>query len=232
MMSSQIEEELQQLERKVKLEGATEENLRAFWRIINRIKLQSQVEDDVFEQVRGLRDKLFNERYPRFLSLRLGLTLTALATFFGATLIWYALHLVAPLVFIAGSFLMLAGTHSWGHWIAGKLVGIGYEYFYLNGPAKFELSLKINYGDYLKASFDSRMIVHSSGALATLLTALTLLTVSLTTSSLEIRGVAVMIMVVIIGTEAISTAGIVSGDLNRARKEAYLKKLYHERRKG
>lgn len=224
-----MQDALRQLERKVQVEEATKENLRAFWRVVNRIKLQRQVVEDVFERIIRLRDKLFEEKYPRFLSLWQGLTLTAVGTLFGAILVWYALQSINALVFLVASLLMLIGTHSWGHWIAGKLVGVNYEYFYLNGPLKIQLCLKIDYRDYLKVSFDSRMIVHASGASTTVLTALALLTVSLTTGSLKIIGIAAVIVVAVVITEAVSFAGIAAGDLRRARRERKLKKLYMKR---
>ncbi|MFQ6081619.1 MAG: hypothetical protein ACE5OW_08135, partial [Candidatus Bathyarchaeia archaeon] len=126
-----MQDALRQLERKVQMEGATKENLRAFWRLVSRTKLQKQVADDVFERIIGLRDRLFEEKYPHFLSLWQGLTFTAVGTLFGAVLIWYALQSINAPVFLVASLLMLVGTHSWGHWIAGKIVGVNYEYFYL-----------------------------------------------------------------------------------------------------
>ncbi|MFQ5836673.1 MAG: hypothetical protein ACE5HG_02355, partial [Candidatus Bathyarchaeia archaeon] len=119
-----MQDALRELERKVEIEGATEENLRAFWKLVNRLKLQEQVSNDAFNRIIKVRDRLFNEKYPPLLSLWQGLTLTAAATFVGVILAWYALQSVDTLAFLAASFLMLAGTHSWGHWIAGKLVGV------------------------------------------------------------------------------------------------------------
>jgi hypothetical protein len=226
-----MQDALQQLERKVQVEGATEENLRAFWRVVNRIKLERRVTDDVLERIVRLRDRVFEEKYPRFLSLRQGLTLAAVGTLFGAVLIWYALQSINAPVFLVASLLMLIGTHPWGHWIAGKIVGVNYEYFYLDGPLKIQPCLKIDYRDYLKASFDSRVIVHASGALATVLTALALPIVALTTGSLQIIVIAAVVIALVIATEAVSFMGFAAGDLKRARRERNLKELYMKQKK-
>lgn len=225
-----MENMLRKLEQNVKTKGATEANLREFWKLVNRAKLEKQISEETLNRIVTLRDTLFNELYPPFFSLRQGLGLTAVATFVGAVLIWYALQLDQLLFFLIGSVFLMVGTHPWGHWIAGKFVRVNYEYFYLDGPAKFELSLKINYPNYLKASFNSRMTVHASGALTTILTSLMLLFVSLTTHSIWIRFMSVVIFIVIMVTEIISWSGITSGDLKRARKERSLKRRCKRRR--
>lgn len=217
---------LETLERKIADEGVTDENLRAFWKLVTQAKLQEQMSDEEFKRIIDLRDKIFEKKYPRFLSLRQGLTITALSAVLGAFLALYALRLDSAFVFLVASFLMLSGTHPWGHWAAGKLVGVNYEYFYLNGPARFEPCLKIDYRDYLKASFDSRILVHASGALATVLTALALLIMSLSVDNFEIRSLGILIFFVVALTELIAFAGFASGDLKRVRRERNLKKLY------
>lgn len=92
--------------------------------------------------------------------------------------------------------------------------------------------LKIDYRDYPKVSFDSRMIVHTSGASTTVLTSLALLVAFLTTSSLEIVGIAVAIVVAVIITEVVSFAGIAARDLKRARRGGKLKRLYMKGKKS
>ncbi len=154
-----------------------------------------------------------------------GLVLNALSVVFGVVLVSYAYQSANVFVFLVGSFLLLAGTHPWGHWIAGKLVGVNFEFFYLDGPAKYQPSLKIDYRDYLKVGFDSRMFIHVSGALATVLTASILLMISFSVHSFEIRNIGVLIVAVVVVTEVMGFAGFASGDLKRVRRERKLKSL-------
>lgn len=226
-----MEDTLRELEQKIETEGATEANLREFWKLVNRAKLEKQLSQDALDRIVKLRDTLFNKLYPPLFSLKRGLALTAVATLVGAVLIWYALQSDQLLFFLIGSAFLMVGTHPWGHWIAGKWVGVNHEYFYLDGPARYEPCLKIDYRTYLKASFDSRVIVHASGALATVLTALTLLFAALTTESVWIRSIAVAIFIVVIITEIVSWVGIATGDLKRAGKERNLKRVYMKREK-
>jgi len=226
-----MEDMLRELEQKIETEGATEANLREFWKLVNRAKLEKQLSEDTLDRIVGIRDTVFNNLYPPLFSMRQGLVLTAIATLIGAVLVWYALQFNQLLFFLVGSALLMVGTHPWGHWFAGKLVGVHYEYFYLDGPARFEPCLKIDYKSYLKASFDTRLIVHASGALTTVLTALTLLFAALATESVWIRSIAVTIFIVVIITETISWTGIATGDLNRARKERSLKRVFMKREK-
>jgi len=222
---------LRELEKKMKTEGATKANLREFWKLVNHAKLEKQVSDDTLDRINRLRGVLFNEFYPSLLSLRQGLALAAAATLLGAALIWYSLRYDKLLFFLIGVALVMVGTHPLGHWIAGKLVRVNYEYFYLDGPAKFEPCLKIHYVDYLKSSFNSRIIVHACGALTTVLTALILLLATITTEAVLIRGVAVAIFALVIITEVVSWAGFTAGDMKRARNERNLKRVYMKREK-
>jgi len=226
-----MEDMLIELEQKIETEGATEANLRQFWKLVNRAKLESQISEDALDRIVRVRDTLFNKLYPPLFSLRQGLALTVIAALVGAALVWYALQFDQLLFFLMGSAFLMVGTHPWGHWVAGKFVRVGYEYFYLNGPAKVEPCLKIHFRPYLKASFDSRVIVHASGAFATVLTALTLLLAAITTESVWIFGTAAAIFIVVIITEIISWIGIAAGDLKRARKEKRLKRIHTKRAK-
>ncbi len=225
-----MKEALEQLEKKIEKEGMTDANLKAFWRLVTKAKMQKQLSDEELKQIIELRDAVFEKKYPRFLSLPQGLVLNAISAVFGAFIVSYALQSGNIFVFLFGSFLLLAGTHPWGHWIAGKLVGVNYEYFYLNGPAKFEPCLKIDYRNYLKASFDSRMAIHGSGAFATVLIAIVLLITSFTINSFMIRGISTVVVVLVVATEAVSFAGFATGDLKRARREGRLKRLYLRQR--
>jgi len=219
-----MEDMLRELEQKIETEGATKASLRQFWKLADRAKMKKQISQDDLDRIVRLRDTLFGKFYPPFLTLRQGLALTAVATLVGAVLIWYGLQSDQLLLFLTGSAFLMVGTHPWGHWMAGKSVGVNFEYFYLDGPAKFEPCLKIDYKNYLKASFNSRMIVHASGALVTVLTAVTLLLVALTTGGLWMRSIALAIFIVVVITEIVSWAGIASGDLKRVRREVILKK--------
>lgn len=226
-----MESVVEKLEQKVKSEGVTEANLREFWKLVNRVKLEEQIPERILNRIIILRDEFFRELCPPLFSLRKGLALTATAMFAGAVLIWNALQSSQPLFFLTGSALMLVGTHPWGHWVAGKIVGVSYEYFYLDGPAKLEPSLKIGYRSYLKANFDSRIVVHASGALTTALTALLLLVSASAINAFLIQSIAIVIFSTVIVTEIISWSGMATGDLRRARREKTLKSINETRKR-
>jgi len=219
-----MERKLRELEQRMEAEGPTTVQLREFWELVNRAKLEQQLSKDSLNRIVRLRDTLFNKFYPPLFSLRKGLGLTAVAMLVGAVLIWYALQSDQLLFFLIGSAFLMVGTHPWGHWMAGKWVGVNYEYFYLDGPTRFEPCLKIDYRTYLKGSFDSRVLVHASGASATIVTALAILIAAFAAESLTVKGIAVLIFVMVIITEILAWAGLAAGDLRRARKELILKK--------
>ncbi len=53
------------------------------------------------------------------------------------------------------------------HYLAGKLFGISFTFYFLNGPIKIEPTVKTDYASYLKARPRQRAVMHLAGAIAT-----------------------------------------------------------------
>jgi hypothetical protein len=71
-------------------------------------------------------------------------------------------------VLVVGAAAGLAGSvHGPAHWVAGRLAGIRFLAYYLDGPLRIQPGLKVEYASYLRASPRGRAIMHAAGALAT-----------------------------------------------------------------
>ncbi len=57
--------------------------------------------------------------------------------------------------------------HPLSHYFTGSLCGIRFTHYYLNGPAKIEPTLRIDYSSYLKAPAKQRALMHLSGVIGT-----------------------------------------------------------------
>ncbi|HEX5417133.1 MAG TPA: hypothetical protein VFZ25_15825 [Chloroflexota bacterium] len=89
----------------------------------------------------------------------LGIGLTALS--FDVSPKWRGLTL------LAGVGALLGSTHGLTHFLVGKLQGMSFVGWYLNGPIKVEPTLKIDQASYLKTPPEQRAWMHASGALVT-----------------------------------------------------------------
>jgi hypothetical protein len=65
-----------------------------------------------------------------------------------------------------GWFLINAGIHNLGHYVAGKIVGIDFESWVTNKMLG-QWAIIIDYKSYLKASFNKRQILHLAGPICT-----------------------------------------------------------------
>jgi hypothetical protein len=70
----------------------------------------------------------------------------------------------------AGALLLLAGTglpvvlHDLAHWVVGRLGGIRFSSYFLDGPFKIQPGLKSDYATYLRARPEARARMHAAGA--------------------------------------------------------------------
>jgi hypothetical protein len=56
--------------------------------------------------------------------------------------------------------------HDPAHWLVGRLRGIRFDSYFLDGPFRIQPGIKIDYGSYLRASPTARAWMHAAGAVA------------------------------------------------------------------
>jgi len=158
--------------------GDIQEEKKKFYKIVQDIKVHAIKSDQVLDVISDIRTILVNDWRPKQHSIISGVVLWCSSITLGGLLIYlrdlpffpinsiWLLILNWVLVFL-GWFLINAGVHNFGHYLAGKIVGIGFK-----GWVTFNFfgqwALIIDYKSYLKASFNKRQAVHISGPFCTL----------------------------------------------------------------
>ncbi|MBU4374420.1 MAG: hypothetical protein KJ714_08315 [Euryarchaeota archaeon] len=107
--------------------------------------------------------------------------------------------------------------HPLSHYIIGSLLGIRFTHYYLNGPAKIEPTLKIDYFSYLKAPGKKRALMHVSGVVGTVAAPLIIALIALDKGAGSAASNLFIIFLLLVVFELLTSTKI--GDLMRARRE-------------
>jgi len=175
-----ILESAKEIKNNLKNGGVIQEEKKKFYEIVRDIKIHAIKSDEILDLINDIRTILVDDWRPKQHSILSGVILWVSAISLGALFIYlrnfpflpsssiWSIILSWFLIFL-GWFLINAGVHNFGHYLAGKMVGIGYK-----GWVTFNFfgqwALIIDYKSYLKASFNKRQVVHISGPFSTLAT--------------------------------------------------------------
>jgi hypothetical protein len=119
---------------------------------------------------------------------------------------------------MAGATTLLGTTHGLAHFVLGRLLGIRFTHWYLNGPTRLQPGVKIDYASYLRASPQARAWMHASGALVTKVIPFALVPVARTTGMPRWAAAALLgIGVAQIGTDLLYSTR--KSDWKRVRRE-------------
>jgi hypothetical protein len=156
-MHDELKAELKNLE--------TSYNGKNFMAIVNKVKKDKFIDDELLGLIEKTSRKRFGEKVSFTINVTLGnlletiLTIAAIILAFQATSNWM-LYLSA--------LILMAALHPLSHYITGAISGIRFTHYYLNGPARIEPTLRIDYSSYLKAKASGRAAMHLSGVIGTL----------------------------------------------------------------
>lgn len=179
-METQQAEEFQEtfarIERAVE-SGDTDLKRLGFWGLVDQVKLEPRLAHHWADVVGRIDRKAFEARVrPRF-PVWFGNTLLLAGTVVLAALVPVGLALAEgfdePRPGWGGLLILLAGggltatVHAPAHWLAGRLAGIRFLGYFLDGPLRIQPGLKIDYASYLRATPRGRALMHAAGALAT-----------------------------------------------------------------
>jgi hypothetical protein len=173
-------ENLNKIEREV-TEGSSSLNDLGFWKIVSQVKQDTFLIDEFADQIGRIDGIAFGNKHT--MSLRTGNLLNAALTFLA--LIFLYLGAIGPKNYPHGALLLTSAIlfsvapHSLTHFLVGKVVGIDFLYYFLNGAAKVEPTLKTDYASYLRASPQARAVMHVSAAAISTLLPLTVLGVAI-----------------------------------------------------
>lgn len=115
------------------------------------------------------------------------------------------------------TLILMTTLHPLSHYLTGRLCGIRFTHYYLNGPARIEPSLRINYFSYLKASGRKRALMHASGVIGTLSAPLIVALIALDKGASGIAQNLFYLFLLLIVFELLTSTKI--GDLMKAKRE-------------
>ena len=148
-----------------------------YWPLVRQIKREPQLAQHWAEQCGRIDRKAFELAVrPRF-PVWLGNALLALgsAVLIGAVCVATAMArdaadasepLLPGLLAVAAAGGLSVTLHDLAHWVVGRLVGIRFTSYFLNGPTRIQPGLKTDYASYLRAAPGRRAWMHASGAVA------------------------------------------------------------------
>ncbi|NJD53248.1 MAG: hypothetical protein FIB07_10310 [Candidatus Methanoperedens sp.] len=189
-------------------------NGKEFLSIVNKIKKDKIDDNELLMQIENLSRKRFEEKVSFTLGLFTGNLLEIIATIAAVVL---AFRINTDWILYLCAFILMATLHPLSHYLTGRLFGIGFTHYYLNGPARIEPTLRINYISYLKARGVKRALMHASGVFGTLAAPLIVALIALEKGT---SGVAMNLMyffLLLIVFELLTSTKI--GDLMKAKRE-------------
>ncbi|PWB52623.1 MAG: hypothetical protein C3F06_08725 [Candidatus Methanoperedenaceae archaeon] len=209
-MHDELKERLKKLENNY--------NGKEFLSIVNNIKKNRINDDELLEQIETLSLKRFREKVTLTLGTFAGNALEIAGTTVGVVLPYLMNN---DFAYYISALILMATLHPLSHFLAGRLVGIRFTHYYLNGPARIEPTLRINYYSYLKTNSEKRALMHASGVIGTLLAPLIAAHIAFYSGSAGVAQNLIYFFLLLIVFELLTSTKI--GDLMKAKREYGLK---------
>ncbi len=143
----------------------TKYNGKNFLAVVNKVKKDKIIDEELLGLIEKTSRRRFGENVSFTLNVTLGNLLEAILTIAAVILAFQA---TSNWMLYLSALILMATLHPLSHYITGALSGIGFTHYYLNGPARIEPTLRIDYSSYLKAYAKGRALMHLSGVIGTL----------------------------------------------------------------
>jgi len=189
-------------------------NGKEFLSIVNKIKKDKINDDELLTQIENLSRKRFEGKVSLTLGLFTGNLLEIIATMASIVL---AFRVNTDWMLYLCVLILMATLHPLSHYLAGRLFGIRFTHYYLNGPARIEPTLRINYFSYLKAKGVKRALMHASGVIGTLAAPLIVALIAMDKGDLGVAMNLMYFFLLLIVFELLTSTKI--GDLMKAKRE-------------
>ncbi|MGH2724161.1 MAG: hypothetical protein ACRDI0_07820 [Actinomycetota bacterium] len=147
-----------------------------FWRLVTKVKLDPLLSErwaDVVGRIdRAAFQRRVRPRFPVWLGNAVLLAGTAVLVAVVPVAVAVARRSASPDPAVAGLLALVAAgglsvtTHDLAHWAAGRMAGIRFVGYFLDGPFRIQPGLKTDYATYLRAPPRSRAGMHAAGAVA------------------------------------------------------------------
>jgi hypothetical protein len=141
-----------------------------FWTLVREIKREPMLSEHWAETIGRIDRKAYDRRVrPRF-PVWFGNAVLLAGTAVGGAAIGYATvcdnRAVAGGLLVGSGAVLSVTVHDLAHWAIGRLRGIRFLSYFLDGPFRIQPGLKTDYATYLRAAPESRATMHAAGAVA------------------------------------------------------------------
>ena len=126
-MHDELKERLKKLENNY--------NGKEFLSIVNKVKKDRTSDDELLTQIENISHKRFREKVSITLGLFAGNLLEMFATIAAIVLVFLVDNDWMPYI---STLIQMTTLHPLSHYLTGRLFGIRFTHYYLNGPARIE----------------------------------------------------------------------------------------------
>lgn len=185
-----------------------------FWDIVKHVKKERINDEALLGKIEKVSLGRFREKVSFTLNVRAGNMLAIIITIAAVVL---AFRISSDWMPYFGALVLMTTLHPLSHYLTGSLVGVRFTHYYLNGPARIEPTLRIDYSSYLKISGGKRALMHVSGVIGTLLAPLIAAVIALERGANGVVFYLFILFLILIVFELLTSTKI--GDLMRAKRE-------------
>jgi hypothetical protein len=168
-----FQDALARIEREVRA-GSTDLSGLGFWGLVREVKREPALARHWADDVGRIDRLAFESRVrPRF-PVWFGNTVLMVGTALCVGAVWLGIEVARedPSSILAGVLVLGGGAglspavHDLGHWVVGRLAGIRFLAYFLDGPFRIQPGIKVDYATYLRVSPGRRAAMHAAGAVA------------------------------------------------------------------
>jgi hypothetical protein len=185
-----------------------------FLSIVNKVKKDRINDEEIIEQIETISLKRFREKVSLTLGTFAGNALEIAGTIAGVVLPYLINN---DFAYYISALILMTTLHPLSHFFTGSVFGIRFTHYYLNGPARIEPTLRINYYSYLKTKSEKRALMHASGVIGTLLAPLIAAHIAFYSGSAGAAQNLIYFFLLLIVFELLTSTKI--GDLMKAKRE-------------
>ncbi len=185
-----------------------------FRAIVNQVKKDRINDDELFLRIENISRKRFMEKVAFTASVPVGNMLESVITIAALFLVF---QISSGWMFYATTLVLMTTLHPLAHYLTGGVFGIRFTHYYLNGPARIEPTLRIDYSSYLKASGSKRALMHASGVAGTVMAPLIAAVIALDRGANGVVFNLLFFFFALVIFELLTSTK--TGDLMRARRE-------------
>jgi hypothetical protein len=168
---------LERIERQVDA-GNTDLAALGFWTAVGEAKRDPDLAAPIPEWIGRIDRKAFEARKSFLLPVWLGNLVLLVGTLVMLALVPIGIRLAdgriggSPQPFWGGVLILVAAgglsvtVHAPAHWLAGRMAGIRFTHYFLDGPFRIQPGIKTDYASYLRTPASRRASMHAAGALA------------------------------------------------------------------